>query len=211
MKEDELVFDPYAILRELDEAGVWFVLIGGLARVIQGSDEVTTGLDGVPLPAGDLGARHLEALGELGLGEAGALSGGANQLAAGHPRRSLPWCLASVRRHTYGTCVRRGSRATFTANMDRGERQADPRVERPRTLSFAQAAREYGLQPEDVRALVAAGVAWTVTPPGRSRPRVVRDGLEAWVRLGPRPADRVSRRAVYVMPKALSPRGGRRG
>ena len=39
-------------------------------------------------------------------------------------------------------------------------------------LGFAQAAREYGLQPEDVRALVAAGIAWTVTPPGDPRPRV---------------------------------------
>jgi hypothetical protein len=85
------------------------------------------------------------------------------------------------------------------------------RVERPRTLSFAQAAREYGLQPEDVRALVAAGIAWTVTPPGRSRPRVVRDGLEAWVDLGRPAADPPLRRAVYLMPKVLSPRGGRRG
>lgn len=83
--------------------------------------------------------------------------------------------------------------------------------ERARTLSFAQAAREYGLQPEDVHALVAAGIAWTVTPPGRSRPRVVRDGLESWVDLGRPAADPPPRRAVYVMPKALSPRGGRRG
>jgi hypothetical protein len=83
--------------------------------------------------------------------------------------------------------------------------------ERPRTLSFAQAAREYGLQPEDVRALVAAGIAWTVTPPGRSRPRVVRDGLEAWVDLGRPRAGRPARRSVYLMPKALSPPGGRRG
>jgi hypothetical protein len=85
------------------------------------------------------------------------------------------------------------------------------RVEPPRTLSFAQAAREYGLQPEDVRALVAAGIAWTVTPPGRSRPRVVRDGLEAWVDLGRPRAGRPARRSVYLMPKALSPPGGRRG
>jgi hypothetical protein len=85
------------------------------------------------------------------------------------------------------------------------------RIERPRTLSFAQAAREYGLQPKDVRALVAAGVAWTVTPPGRARPRVVRDGLDAWVDGGRLPADAPVRRAVYLMPKALSPRGGRRG
>lgn len=38
-------FDPYTILRELQEARVYFVVIGALARVIQGSDEVTRGLD----------------------------------------------------------------------------------------------------------------------------------------------------------------------
>ena len=81
----------------------------------------------------------------------------------------------------------------------------------PRTLSFAQAAREYGLQPEDLHALVAAGIVWTVTPPGRSRPRVVCDGLETWVDLGRPAADPLPPRAVYVMPKTLSPRGGRRG
>jgi len=41
-------FDPYAILRELDRARVYFVLVGALARVIQGSDEVTRGLDLTP-------------------------------------------------------------------------------------------------------------------------------------------------------------------
>ena len=38
-------FDPYAILQELDRVNTGFVLIGGLARVIQGSDELTRGLD----------------------------------------------------------------------------------------------------------------------------------------------------------------------
>lgn len=41
-------FDPYAILRELQEARVYFVLIGALARVIQGSDELTRGVDLTP-------------------------------------------------------------------------------------------------------------------------------------------------------------------
>ena len=41
-------FDPYAILRELENARTCFVLIGGLARVIQGSDELTDGLDIAP-------------------------------------------------------------------------------------------------------------------------------------------------------------------
>lgn len=41
-------FDPYAILGELDRAGVFFVVVGALARVIQGSDEVTRGVDVTP-------------------------------------------------------------------------------------------------------------------------------------------------------------------
>ena len=41
-------FDPYAILQELDRVKTGFVLIGGLARVIQGSDELTHGLDIAP-------------------------------------------------------------------------------------------------------------------------------------------------------------------
>jgi hypothetical protein len=41
-------FDPYAILQEFDNARTFFVLIGGLARVIQGSDELTEGLDIAP-------------------------------------------------------------------------------------------------------------------------------------------------------------------
>lgn len=51
-------FDPYAILRELQEARVYFVVIGALARVIQGSDELTRGLDLTP----SLSERNLERL-----------------------------------------------------------------------------------------------------------------------------------------------------
>ncbi len=41
-------FDPYAIFHELDRAHASYVLIGALARVIQGSDEVTRGFDLTP-------------------------------------------------------------------------------------------------------------------------------------------------------------------
>jgi hypothetical protein len=41
-------FDPYTILQEFERARTFFVLIGGLARVIQGSDELTHGLDIAP-------------------------------------------------------------------------------------------------------------------------------------------------------------------
>jgi hypothetical protein len=43
-------FDPYAILRALEEERVSYVIIGGLARVLQGSDELTHGLDVTPSP-----------------------------------------------------------------------------------------------------------------------------------------------------------------
>src|SRR5262245_9721248 len=41
-------FDPYAILHALEEKRVVYVLVGGLARVLQGSDARTHGLDLTP-------------------------------------------------------------------------------------------------------------------------------------------------------------------
>jgi hypothetical protein len=41
-------FDPIAMFQALDGARVAYVVIGALGRVIQGSDEVTDGLDIVP-------------------------------------------------------------------------------------------------------------------------------------------------------------------
>ncbi len=43
-------FDPHAILAALEEERVWCILIGGIARVLQGSDEVTRGVDLTPSP-----------------------------------------------------------------------------------------------------------------------------------------------------------------
>jgi hypothetical protein len=43
-------FDPYAILHELAQSRVWYILVGGLARVLQGADEVTRGVDLTPSP-----------------------------------------------------------------------------------------------------------------------------------------------------------------
>jgi hypothetical protein len=48
---------------------VSFVLIGGLARVIEGADEVTTGVDITPSTRRENLRRLEEALGELGVGE----------------------------------------------------------------------------------------------------------------------------------------------
>jgi hypothetical protein len=41
-------FDPIAVLQALDRHGVSYVVVGALARVIQGSDELTSGIDVVP-------------------------------------------------------------------------------------------------------------------------------------------------------------------
>lgn len=41
-------FDPYTILEALERERVTYILIGGLARVIEGSDELTRGVDLTP-------------------------------------------------------------------------------------------------------------------------------------------------------------------
>jgi hypothetical protein len=42
------VFDPYALLQALERQRLTYVVVGGLGRVIHGSDEITDGLDIVP-------------------------------------------------------------------------------------------------------------------------------------------------------------------
>jgi hypothetical protein len=41
-------FDPYAILEALEDRRVSYVVIGGFARVVQGTEELTRGLDLAP-------------------------------------------------------------------------------------------------------------------------------------------------------------------
>ena len=41
-------FDPYALLEALDRQRVTYIIVGGLGRVLHGSDELTDGLDIVP-------------------------------------------------------------------------------------------------------------------------------------------------------------------
>ncbi len=42
------VFDPITVMKTLDRHRVTYVVIGGLGRVIHGSDEITDGIDIVP-------------------------------------------------------------------------------------------------------------------------------------------------------------------
>ena len=41
-------FDPYALLEALERQRVTYIVVGGLGRVLHGSDELTDGLDVVP-------------------------------------------------------------------------------------------------------------------------------------------------------------------
>jgi hypothetical protein len=58
-------FDPYALLAALERQRVSYVLIGGFARVIQGTEERTDGLDVVPSLKPDNLRRLGRALDEL--------------------------------------------------------------------------------------------------------------------------------------------------
>lgn len=71
MSGQKQAFDPYAILAAIDRRRVSYVLIGGFARVIQGTEELTRGVDLVPslrpenlqrltLALDDLGAERLD-------------------------------------------------------------------------------------------------------------------------------------------------------
>ncbi len=63
-------FDPRALLGALDRHRVSYIVIGGLARVIEGTDEVTRGVDITPSTRPENLNRLAEALDELGVGQA---------------------------------------------------------------------------------------------------------------------------------------------
>ena len=58
-------FDPYGILQTLDRHRVSYVVIGAFARVLQGTEEATRGIDIVPSTRGDNPRRLDEALREM--------------------------------------------------------------------------------------------------------------------------------------------------
>jgi hypothetical protein len=79
------LFDPYAVLQALEQQRVTYVIIGGLGRVLHGSDEVTDGLDVVP----SMREENLRRLG-LALNDLNARRGDGKRLAlerdlSGHP------------------------------------------------------------------------------------------------------------------------------
>ena len=58
-------FDPYGVLQALDRQRVKYVVIGGFARVLQGTEEITRGIDIVPSARADNLNRLDKALQEI--------------------------------------------------------------------------------------------------------------------------------------------------
>src|SRR5712691_2491893 len=67
MVEKRPKFDPYGVLQALERHRVKYVVIGGFARVLRGTEEITRGIDLVPPSRGDNLRRLDEALPEGGL------------------------------------------------------------------------------------------------------------------------------------------------
>lgn len=66
MAEPVVKFDPLGLLGTLERHRVTYIVIGGFARIVQGAEELTYGLDVVPRMRTEEGLRRLGlALGEL--------------------------------------------------------------------------------------------------------------------------------------------------
>src|SRR4051812_405224 len=65
MAEKRLRFDPYGVLQALDRHRVKYVVVGGFARVLQGTEEITRGIDIVPSVRADNLNRLDKALQEI--------------------------------------------------------------------------------------------------------------------------------------------------
>jgi hypothetical protein len=65
MAEKRPKFDPYGILQALERHRVKYVVIGGFARVLQGTEELTRGIDIVPSLRSDNLGRLEDALTEI--------------------------------------------------------------------------------------------------------------------------------------------------
>ena len=67
---DKPRFDPYELLGALERRRVTYILIGAFARVIQGTEEITLGVDVVPSLREENIGRLAQALDDLGAGRA---------------------------------------------------------------------------------------------------------------------------------------------
>ena len=66
MAEGAPEFDPYAVMQALDGQGVSYIVVGGFARILQGTEELTRGIDIVPSTRSENLDRLTAALNDLG-------------------------------------------------------------------------------------------------------------------------------------------------
>jgi hypothetical protein len=70
MAETRTKFDPYRMLQALDRRRVSYVVIGAFARVLQGTEEITRGVDIAPSTRGDNLHRLDDALRDMNASQA---------------------------------------------------------------------------------------------------------------------------------------------
>ena len=85
MAEKQPKFDPYGVLQALDRHRVNYVVIGAFARVLQGTEEITHGIDVVPSTRTENLRRLDEAVREVGGRPAGRGLGQLETMLAEHP------------------------------------------------------------------------------------------------------------------------------
>ena len=131
-------FDPYAILAALERRRVACIVIGGFARVVQGAEEITDGVDIVPSLRGENLRRLGLALDELG---AERVDGGALVLNEAAIREELMIALRSPRGELKVVPEPAGTRGGYNDLRRAATREPIGKGLRPSIASTADLAR----------------------------------------------------------------------
>jgi len=149
MAREHARFDPYSILQALDRHRVSYVVIGGFARVIHGTEEITRGIDIVPstrpenLPRLDaalreIGAQRIDGH-DLPLDDATLTNNPFVELATNHGEMKIVPTRAGTR--GFDDLRRRGNREP----VDRGVRPCVASIDDlARTLSALESEQNLG-------------------------------------------------------------------
>ena len=138
MAETRPRFDPYGVLQALDRQRVKYVVIGGFARVLQGTEEITRGIDIVPSTRGDNLNRLDKALQEIHAKPAGGT--GARAARVEHARTARARARDRLRR-VEGRSRHRSGRGATTTCAGPPSREPLGRGVRPEVASIGDLAR----------------------------------------------------------------------
>ena len=165
-------FDPYATLEALEGRGVAYVLIGAFARVVQGTEEITRGLDLAPSLHGDNLRRLALALDDLG---AARVDGEPHRARRGDdPRRAGDRTPNPRRRGQDRPRARRHSRRLRRPPPSRKPRATRPRP--PTTRRIDRRPRPHGRRP---RPRAGHDPSPPAPHPRRPRPTAASEGSSA--------------------------------